>query len=159
MRSLYELTGAALELEEMLRNEEIDEKTYVDTIENLEIDKKVENICYIIRNLQAEAEMFKAEKEKLNAKQKTAENGVNRLKDSLLNYLPVTNQSKVKANLFNVSVGKSESVNVIDLDKIPKEYRNPQADKVDVAAIKKILKSGEEIPGTELSENQHIRIR
>ena len=159
MRSLYELTGAALELEELLRNESIDAQTYQDTLDSLGQETKIESICYVIRNLQAEADMFKAEKEKMNARQKTAENGVTRLKDSLLNYLTVTNQSKVKSGLFNVSVGKTESVSVIDLDKIPKEYLIPQADKVDVATIKKILKSGEEIPGAELSENQHVRIR
>lgn len=157
--NLYTLTGAALELQNMLEIGEIDEEVYQDTLENLEIDKKIENICAVIRNLEAEAIAFKEEKDRMAARQKTAENGIKRLKISLLNHMTVTNQNKVKAGLFNISVGRTEKVIVTDQEQIPKEYLIPQESKVDLATIKKLLKDGETINGVTIESNNHIRIR
>lgn len=157
--NLYTLTGAALELQNMLEIGEIDEEVYQDTLENLEIDKKMENICAVIRNLEAEAIAFKEEKDRMAARQKTAENGIKRLKISLLNHMTVTNQNKVKAGLFNISVGRTEKVIVTDQEQIPKEYLIPQESKVDLATIKKLLKDGETINGVTIESNNHIRIR
>lgn len=157
--NLYTLTGAALELQNMLEIGEIDEEVYQDTLENLEIDKKMENICAVIRNLEAEAIAFKEEKDRMAARQKTAENGIKRLKTSLLNHMTVTSQNKVKAGLFNISVGRTEKVIVTDQEQIPKEYLIPQESKVDLATIKKLLKDGETINGVTIESNNHIRIR
>ena len=156
---LYELTGNILKLQEMLEAGEINEKIYNDTLESLDIGQKVENICYVIRNLQADADKFKAEKDRIAAKQQTAENGVKRLKESLLNYLQVTNQSKVKSGIFSVGIGSTEKVVVTDGSKIPQEFLIEQQPKIDLTGLKKALKKGEHIDGITIENNQHIRIR
>lgn len=156
---LYELTGNILKLQEMLEAGEINEKIYNDTLESLDIGQKVENICYVIRNLQADADKFKAEKDRIAAKQQTAENGVKRLKESLLNYLQVTNQSKVKSGIFSVGVGSTEKVVVTDESKIPQEFLIEQQPKIDLTGLKKALKKGTHIEGITIENNQHIRIR
>lgn len=159
MSSLYELTNIAVELEEMLMSGNIDETTYNDTIEGLDIETKIENICKIIRNLTAESEMYKAEKDRLAERQKTAENGIKRLKESLLNYMQMTNQSKVKQGVFSVRINKSESVNIIDPLSVPAEYLKFSEPQINKAEIKKAIKSGEVISGAELIENSSIVIR
>lgn len=159
MASLYELTNAAVELEEMLMSGNIDETTYKYTIEGLDIETKIENICKIIRNLTAEAEMYKAEKDRLAERQKTAENGIKRLKESLLNYMLLTNQSKVKQGVFSVRVGSTEKVKVVEQDKIPKEFLIMQEPKIDLAGIKKAIKEGGEFEGVTIENSNHVRIR
>lgn len=159
MASLYELTAQARMLQEMLEGGEIDEEVFNDTLENLDIDTKIENICKVIRNLEAEATAFKEEKDRLAARQKTAENGVARLKESLLNYMVSTGNTKVKAGLFTVSKGTSKSLQVNYLDMIPSEYMIPQPETVDKKGITEAIKAGKKVPGAELVENSHIRIR
>lgn len=159
MMNLYTLTGAALELQNLLEAGEIEEDVYQDTLENLDIDKKIENICAVIRNLEAEALAFKEEKDRMASRQKTAENGIKRLKESLLNHLTVTNQNKVKSGLFSVSLGSSEKVIVTDQKQIPSEFLIPQEAKIDLATIKKLLKNGEDIDGVTIESSNYIRIR
>ena len=159
MANLYELTMEALELQRMLENGEIDEQVYSDTVESLDIDTKISSICSVIRNLEADVVAFKAEKDRLAERQKTAENGIKRLKESLLNYMQITNQSKVKQGVFSVRVNKSESVNIIDPLIIPTDYLKFTEPQVNKAEIKKALKNGEVINGAELIENSSVVIR
>lgn len=159
MSSLYELTNATLELEEMLMSGDIDEDTYKDTIESLDIENKIENICKVIRNLTAEMEMYKTEKDRLAERQKTAENGIKRLKDSLLHYMLTTEQNKVKQGVFSVRVNRSDSVSITDPLSIPTDYLKFSEPTINKAEIKKALKNGDEIPGAELVKNESIVIR
>lgn len=158
MTNIYELTAQAAALQQMLEAEEIDEATYNDTIEALDIKDKVQSICCVIKNIEAQAVAIKAEKDRLAKKQKTAENAVKRLKESLVYHMQVTNQAKVKTTLFNVALSSSKSLKVIDETMIPQEYLIPQPDKVDVAGIRKALKDGAEIFGVEFEENPSLRI-
>lgn len=159
MASLYELTGSAFELQMLLESGDIDEDTYKDTLESLDINAKIESVCKVIRNLTAEAEAYKAEKDRLAERQKTAENGIKRLKDSLLHYMLTTEQNKVKQGVFSVRINRSESVNILDPLKIPTDYLKFSEPQINKAEIKKVLQSGDEIPGAELVTNESIVIR
>ena len=92
-------------------------------------------------------------------RRKTIENSVKRLKDSLLNYMVSTNEKKVEAGLFTLSLGVSKSVNVWDDTRLPEEYLIPQQPKTDKTAIGKALKDGKVIDGAELVENPYITLR
>lgn len=157
--SLYEMTLACQDLEEMLESGVIDEKTYNDTIEGLDIDSKVENICKVIRNLTAKAEAFKAEKDRLAERQKAAENGVKRLKESLLFHMDSLNSPKIEAGLFKVSIGKTEAVRVINQNEIPAAYLIKQPDKVDLVSIKNDIKAGVTVNGCEIECRNYVKIR
>lgn len=159
MASLYELTGSAFELQMLLESGDIDEDTYKDTLESLDINAKIESVCKVIRNLTAEAEAYKAEKDRLAERQKTAENGIKRLKDSLLHYMLTTEQTKVKQGVFSVRINRSASVNITDPLVIPPDYLKFSEPQINKAEIKKVLQSGDEIPGAELVTNESIVIR
>ena len=67
MPSLYELTLQAQYLQELLESGDIDETAFADTLEAMDVDTKIENICKVIRNLDADAKAFKEEKDRLAA--------------------------------------------------------------------------------------------
>lgn len=159
MASLYELTGSAFELQMLLESGDIDEDTYKDTLESLDINAKIESVCKVIRNLTAEAEAYKAEKDRLAERQKTAENGIKRLKDSLLHYMLTTEQNKVKQGVFSVRINRTASVNITDPLVIPPDYLKFSEPQINKAEIKKAIQSGDEIPGAELVTNESIVIR
>ena len=159
MASLYELTGSAFELQMLLESGDIDEDTYKDTLESLDINAKIESVCKVIRNLTAEAEAYKAEKDRLAERQKTAENGIKRLKDSLLHYMLTTEQTKVKQGVFSVRINRTASVNITDPLVIPPDYLKFSEPQINKAEIKKAIQSGDEIPGAELVTNESIVIR
>ena len=81
---LYELVDAALDLQEQLEAGEMDEQAFTEAVDSIGLDKKIESICGVLRNLEAEAEAFKAEKERLAARERTARNAVDRLKAYLV---------------------------------------------------------------------------
>ena len=109
--------------------------------------------------MEAEAEAFKAEKERLAARERTARNAVDRLKAYLVENVKTLGAKTVKVGTFALSLGKSKSVEVLDATKIPAQYLIEQAPKVDKANISKALKGGIEVPGARLLESEYLRIR
>jgi hypothetical protein len=159
MATLYEMTAQASELYELLQNEEIDEQTFLDTLECIGAEEKVEGYCQVLKELQADLDKFKTETDRLAARMKTAKNGIDRMKDSLLSFLKASGQNKVKAGTFTVSIGTSEQTRILDEALIPVEFKIPQPDKVDKTAIKNAIKSGNAVLGAEITINESVRIR
>ncbi len=159
MATLYEMTSQAKELYDLLQGEEIDEQTYLDTLEAIGAEEKVENYCKVLKELQADFDKFKAETDRLATRMKTTNNGIDRMKDSLLSFLKGSGQEKVKAGTFTVSIGVSKQTNIIDERLIPAEFRTPQPDKLDKTAIKKAIESGINVLGAEIITNESVRIR
>lgn len=159
MSTLYEMTQQAKILYEMLQAEELDEQTFADTLEAMGTQEKVEGYCQIIKQLQADAEMFEAEETRLAARKKTIKNSIEKMRDTLLMFLQQSGQEKVKAGTFSVSIASTKKVNILDETKIPPEYLIEQPAKVNKTDIKKALQEGEKINGAELVTNFGVRIR
>ena len=157
--TLYEMTTQASELYELLQSEEIDEQVFLDTLEAIGTEEKIESYCHVIKELQGDFEKFKAEADRLTARMKTAKNGIDRMKDSLLTFLRLSGQSKVKAGTFTVSIGTSKQTNILDEQLIPTEFKTPQPDKIDKTAIKKAIESGQAVNGAEKKKKESVRIR
>jgi hypothetical protein len=159
MATLYEMTKQAKQLYEMLQAEEIDEQTFADTLEAMGTEEKVEGYCQVIKQLQADVDMFKEEADRIAARKKTIENSIERMKQTLTDYLLHSGQTKVKAGTFTASLAQSKAVNISNIDEIPAEYLVQQPPKADKKAIKKALEDGIEIQGAEIVTNDSIRIR
>lgn len=159
MASLYELTQDAAMLQDLLESGEIDEQVFKDTLEAMDVDTKIENICKMIRNLDANATAYKAEKDRLAAKEKSANNAVARLKESLLNFMLTTDKKKVEVGVFTVSKSVSKSVEILYEDMLDEKYFVPQPDKVDKTAITKDIKAGVDVAGAKLVEKPYVTIR
>lgn len=159
MATLYEMTAQATALYELLQAEEIDETIFNDTLEAMGAADKVESYCKVIKQLQNDVEMFKAEIDRLTARKKTTERGIDRMKNALLAFLQLSGQDKVKAGTFAVSTATTQAVQITDEGAIPRNYLVEQPPKIDKIGIKNALKAGEEISGAELVKNTGVRIR
>ena len=159
MPTLYELTAQANELYELLQSEIIDDQAFLDTLESIGAEEKIESYCHVIKELQSDFEKYKIEADRLTARMITARNNVNRMKESLLTFLKVSGQDKVKAGTFAVSIGKSEQTKILDESIIPEEFKKPQPATVDKTAIKTAIKNGVAVAGAELIINESVRIR
>lgn len=154
MANLYQIDEAIMNCVNMESGEIID----IERLDQLQMDRdlKIENIALFIKNLLSDAAGIKAEKDNLAQRQKVCENKANNLKKYLSNYLAGQRFSTSKVA---ISFRKSESVNVQDISKLPKEYLKYKDPDPDKTAIKSALKSGKEIPGAEIIVNQNIQIK
>lgn len=157
--TLYELTQDALALQELLDSGEITDEIFNDTLEAMEADTKVENVCKMIRIFEAKAEACKKEKDRLAANEKTATNAVKRLKDSLTNYMNTVHKKKIEAGTFTVTQCSSQSLDILYEDMIDEEFLIPQPCKIDKTGITKAIKEGREIAGAVLVDKPYIRIK
>lgn len=161
--TLYELTGEYLQLLEMLTEEEnLEEQAVKDTLEGIEgeFEIKAENYAKIIKELLAEADKFKKEKERLEARQNTYENRAKYLKEALFKTMQITGKTKFKTDLFSFGIQKNGGLRPLeiipDMD-IPEEYLKKEPDG---KLIREALEKGMELPFACLKERgQHLVIR
>lgn len=157
---LYELVGQYLDIYNM----DIDEETKLDTIEALGLDEKIEvkleNYAKLIRNLEADNTAYKTEEERLKKKRDTNTKKIDWLKHNAQTAMEVIGVSKIKGELFTLSVQNSKESVIVDEAKLPKKY---WVKKVTEAPDKKglydLLKEGKKVKGASLQENRSLRIR
>ena len=123
---------------------------------SLERDVKIENIALWIKNLKAEAEALKAEKDAFAKRQKSVETKLNGLKAYLEGYLEGT---AYKSTRVNITFRKSESVYVEEGANIPDEYLRFKEPEVDKVALKDAIKKGIHIDGVEIVTKNGIQIK
>ena len=152
--NLYEIDAEILGCVDVETGEIFD----VEKFEELSLtrDAKIENICLWIKNLKAQAEALKAEKESFAQRQKAAETKMESLKRYISTYLEGTAFESAKVK---VSFRKSEVVEIMEGAVIPDEYLRFKEPEVNKAELKAALKSGVHIQGVSIVENQNIQIK
>ena len=159
MANLYEMTNQAKELYEMLQSDMIDEQTFSDTLEAIGAEEKLIGYCQVIEQFKADIEMYKAEIERIDAKKKSAEKSVDRMKKTISEFMVAVGKDKEKAGTFSISISPVKSVNITDESKIPSQYLVEQKPKVDKVGIRKAIESGASVDGAELITSSSVRIR
>lgn len=124
----------------------------------MERDKKIENLGCWYKNLLADAEALKAQKNAFAEREKAAKAKVESLRGFLGRYL---NGKKFETAKVAMSFRKSEAVefDAKCIGDVPEEFlkfKDPELDKV---AVKKAIKAGETIPGCELVARQNLQIK
>lgn len=157
--NLYEMTQAANNLYELLTSGEIDEQTVTDTLEAMGAAEKLESYCKVIKQLEADAEMLKVEKERIEKKKKTVENSVDRMKKAVIDFMNAQGAKKATAGTFAIALSESKAVNVLDESKVPKKYFIKQDPKLDKKTIRELLLQGGTVKGCELQINEGVRIK
>lgn len=164
--TLYELTSKYRTIESMLDNEFITGEEIQASLDNIkeQIGDKVESIAKIILSLKGDVKSVEAETERLVKRTQGMNNHIEWLKNYLLTEMISSNTYKVKRDLVTVSVADNPpSVEVVNLDLIPTEYRRviPETWQPDKKAmIEHFRETGEIIVGTDLVLNKkHINIR
>lgn len=170
MASLFDLSLEFYALKDLMENDfEVDEETgeFIDnaeTINNLfnglkmTFEDKLDNSQRYILTLNGEADILAKEIKRLQAKKTALENKADRLSEMMKNAILSSGENKFKTSLYSFNIKKTESVEVRDLDVVPRAYLRlkKEADKV---AIKKALKSGDVIDGVYLSEKLSLGVK
>ena len=157
--TIYEINEEILNCIDLETGEIID----IDRLNDLQLerDAKIENVACWIKELKAEAEAIKTEKQTLAERQRVAENKAESLKKWLAYALQ---GEKFKTAKCSVSFRKSEVVEITDegLNNLMKEhdelltYKAPEPNK---KAIKDALKDGLSVQGVRLECNTSVIIR
>ena len=124
----------------------------------MERDKKIENLGCWYKNLLADAEALKAQKNAFAEREKAAKAKAESLRGFLGRYL---NGKKFETAKVAMSFHKSEAVefDAKCIGDVPEEFlkfKDPELDKV---AVKKAIKAGETVPGCELVQRQNLQIK
>lgn len=122
----------------------------------MELSDKRENIAMWIKDLLAEAEMYKAEIQSLERRKRLAEHKADNLKKYLAANL---NGEKFKTAKVECSFRKSEAVEILDISKLGSEYLKYAEPTANKTAIKEAIKAGKEVAGAELTTRYNLLIK
>lgn len=156
---LYEIDNAILDCIDLETGEVIDTERL--NALNMERDAKIENVACWIKDLRAENEAIKSEKQKLDSRRKVNDNKI----DSLMGWLNYAlNGIKFKTGKCAISFRTSEGVevseeglnNLINGHADLLTYKAPEPNKT---AIKQALKDGLTVAGVELVRNTNVIIK
>ena len=129
--------------------------TIDDLLKELEgsIEAKVENYCWLIREIEGRAAIRLLESKRIKALATTNENLVKSLKERLKFFFEAQSIQKLECKTFKVSIANNGGVQPLQVD-IPADQLPPQFQKVtieaDNASIRKALEMGTEIEGVKL---------
>lgn len=160
MTVLYKLADNYNQVVEMA--DELDDGTLKDTLDSIEetFDDKVENIAKSIKEIEGQADIVKAEKDRLTKREKTMRNNAKSMKTYLQEQMEAIGKRKVHGELLTVAIQKnSPSVKIESEQYIPEGFYVPQPSKLDKTELKNELKNGLEIAGVELVQTESVRIR
>ena len=165
MATMYELTSDFLEVLELASNPEIDPDAIADTLEaiNLEIEIKAENTAKVIKELDGMAAALKAEEQRLNARRKSIENNVERIKTGLYEAMKATGKTKFKTALFSFAIAKNggKMPVVVDVDTVdlPDDLVTI-TEKPNIDAIREYLEQNPDSPLAHFGERgESLRIK
>ena len=156
--TLFDINKAILEFDYEI-DEETGEILNAQDLDALQLarDEKIEGVGLWIKNLQAEAEAVKKEKDAMAERQRRLEKKAESLKD----YLAYALQGeKFSTPRIAMSWRKSESVLIPDEALLDDRFVNiTMIKKPDKKLIKDTLKAGREVPGAELITKQNLQIK
>lgn len=154
MANLYEIDTQITECFDADTGELLD----AEKLENLMIEKenKLENVALWIKNLKADAAMYKAEKTAFAERQAAAERKAESLTMWLKNAL---DGQKFKTEKTEVNFRKTQKVEVIDIWGLNEDYVKYSDPTPDKAAIKRAIKAGEDVKGAKLIDDISISIK
>lgn len=159
--TMYDIIGNALvmydEIEEM-EGELTPEMEQALIISKGELESKSIAYLEVISNRKSIVLRIKAEKKRLDAKQKAAERIIERLEFGLFEAQKTFGDFEI--GLTTITTRKSESIIVENINALPKEFKTVTVtETADKKALQKAIKAGKKIKGVELVVNHNLRIK
>lgn len=122
----------------------------------MERDRKIENIAHLCENVKNDIAGLKEQEKIFEARRKSAEKKLDRLKGYLSHVLQGQRFETVRAK---VTFRKSEAVIVEDEAKVPKDYWVEKVTEgIDLTAVKNALKAGKSVEGARIEERYNPQI-
>lgn len=161
MAKLYELTDDYLSLWESLSDPEADWTEAEEKLRGIEraFDDKVSACAKMIRNMESEETALTREIDRMSRRHDALVRKTKAIKAYVQAEMEASGREKVRTDVFTVSVQHSpDKVHVVDETRIPPQYyqTTKRLDKVEVL---RMLKAGYAVPGCELTQGSHLRIR
>ena len=119
--------------------------------------QKAESYGYAILHYKAIVAAVKAEKDRLDAIKKTAENAIARMEERIVAAMQQFDRPKVEADTLKLSLRRSERVVVDDENEVPADCKTIKVE-ISKTDLKRHLKAGE-MCGAHLEENQSLQIK
>lgn len=163
--NLYEITNNLLALQELLESDELDPDVLADTMEAVEgeYEIKLEGYCRVIKNLESTVTAVKNEVDRLNAKRKSLERNIDSLKSRMFDSMKTTGNTKIKGELFTVSIqkngGKAPIIVDVDTAELPDNLVRI-TESPDIDAIRRYIDTVGETPYAHVGERgESLRIK
>lgn len=159
MSNLYELTWKYKEIQNHLLN---DDDYPVELIAaDEEINSKIENYGFVIRNMESDSDALDAEIKRLMDRKKTTDKAIDRMKEMVMQAMKTTDKTKITTPHFKFTVARAggKTPVVINGD-VPHEWckvkYEPDKDKI----RKAIEEDGEVLDFAELGERtEYLRMK
>ena len=152
--SLYDLSQAYDQVLDL----DLDDETASRILGQIEeaVEQKVENIGLARRSVEAQVKVLKDEIDRLSERKKSLEKKSDWLKDYAYQAMKQFNIDKVKGTKLTVWIQNNPpSIEVLDEDKVPDDYKEKQPDKIDKKGLLDYVKS---LTEEELAKLDYIEI-
>lgn len=160
---LYEINEALEKLLMLESGNFVDTETgeilTAEAVDELELarEEKIESCLLFVKNMNAEAEMIKAEIEKLTARKKACENKASWCKEYVQNALK---GEKFKTARVAVSYSNRQKLEFVgDINNMPEEFLRYKEPELNKTAITNALKAGQEVYGCQLVPSVSMTIK
>lgn len=128
MSALYEISNGMKMLLDALEDGELELEDIADTVESLELEMadKVEQCCFVLRNMEAEMKACEEEEKRFKERKQVLANKIERFKGYILTSMQAAEMTKIDAGRFKVSrrnAGGKAPVKVLcDPRELPEEF-------------------------------------
>lgn len=129
MAALYEISNGMKMLLDALENGDLELEDIADTVESLELEMadKVEQCCFVLRNMEAEMKACEEEEKRFKERKQALANKIERFKGYILTSMQSAEMTKIDAGRFKVSRRNSGGVAPLKLlceaEELPKEFQ------------------------------------
>ena len=160
---LYEIAENYRNLLDLMEDGEIPVEVIKEGLEQLDGDlvEKLNNITYMIKELDAGEKALKEEEERLKARREIMVKNRKNLSQYAEMCMKLMHKTKVKGDKFSWNIQKNPPKVIIDdvLDVDPKYIETVTESKIDKQRILQDLKLGKEVPGCRMEQTESLRIR
>lgn len=161
--TLYQMTAEAQELAKILKADDVDDQTILDTLESIGLDIASKGSGYIavLKELEVWEKAFEEEEKRLANCKKIMKSRKDLLKKRLKECAELLGLKKIETERGIISIRKSPpSLNIQDEKLIPPSFSTiiPEHLEPNKEAIKEALRSGKEVPGCQLMQGTYLKI-
>ena len=158
-KELLENTSFIKQLDEMFDNEEIDEQTLEDSKELIfeSLGENIDNLNIYKIKLESKIKECQEVEKRYYELRKHYNKKLEKLNEFLLGVMDKMKTDKLLGNVGYVKKRQSKFINIIDVNKIPEQYKKIETIITPIKSdIKKALENGENIEGASIGINNSI---
>lgn len=159
---LYEIAERYNNLAALLEDDTIPAEVVAEALKGVEteLNEKVEQLAYIIKNTAAEVDALRGEEQRLAKRRRAAEAKIESIKAYCREQMMSVGVERIKGAYLTVGVQNTPAALIIDNEAdLPMELFKPQPAKLDSAELKNRLLKGETIAGAHLEQGKALHIR